>query len=257
MLTSSLLQRLCHCVFRCWACDAPFSTPRSIFVTCAGVCSGLWRLCQHWRPDRRPAAHLPGTHTRKSLLAPACATAGLHDSCPAHAPAACAPTSRTAWHGSSQPEAHIRASAPKEPAPRECCFRLFHLPEPACLHVPPPCPPQISTEYVRNVADALSVGQSVTVRVLNVDLERGKFAGGCQVPAVGAGDGCLRWVLMAGVGRCMGRAGPCVLLVEVRGAGCRAHSVGLGTDWWVLALGDGPNTALHTAPRLQPIYPAS
>lgn len=40
----------------------------------------------------------------------------------------------------------------------------------------PPTSPQISTDFVRNVGDAVSNGQQVRVRVLNVDQERGKFA---------------------------------------------------------------------------------
>jgi predicted RNA-binding protein with RPS1 domain len=35
---------------------------------------------------------------------------------------------------------------------------------------------QISTEFVRNVADAVTMNQAVRVRVLTKDLERGKFA---------------------------------------------------------------------------------
>lgn len=36
--------------------------------------------------------------------------------------------------------------------------------------------PQISTEFVRDVNEAVQVGQAVTVRVLNVDQQSGKFA---------------------------------------------------------------------------------
>ena len=43
-------------------------------------------------------------------------------------------------------------------------------------NAPPPCPFQISTDFVRNVGDVVANGQEVRVRVMSVDAERGKFA---------------------------------------------------------------------------------
>lgn len=66
--------------------------------------------------------------------------------------------------------AQCTAAAYLPPLPCPC-----HLGD-YCAHTHPTPLKQISTEFVRNVEDAVSNGQEVRVRVINVDGERGKFA---------------------------------------------------------------------------------